>query len=250
MPRGRREMRSVGLGVLTLAGAALAAGALESIAGVEAVYELPSGAPRGLVFLAHGCSHSALDFWPLSTSCEACIGLPEEVRIVRAIVAAGWGAIALSSEATCWSFGEDGPRVTRALSEFRAAHRLSSLPLAAIGASSGGALVLQLPKLVQLHAVVSQIMAIPPHMLEGLRGAAFPPTLFVHMPRDRRTELLVRKCVHHLSNTAGGRAAQIRAPPLRIGPSFFTRIPGVDEALSPSRLKVAPSFTTTLRHRA
>ena len=53
-----------------------------------------------------------------------------------------------------------------ALGKLRQAHGLAALPLAAMGASSGGAFVLQLPQLVPgMRAVVSQIMAIPPQML-------------------------------------------------------------------------------------
>jgi hypothetical protein len=209
-------------------------GTYQEIGTVPAVFELPRF-PKGLVFLAHGCHHSAGDFWSYSASCPMCIGLPEELRITSAIVAAGWAAIALSSadrgSSRCWDFETDGARVVPALTEFRKSNNLSHLPLAALGVSSGGAFVLQLAKAIPLHAVVSQIMAIPPSYLVGYRGAPFPPTLFIHMPRDKRTGAGVRRCLRHLNET-GVRAAELRAPPIPIHPSFFCRVPGVDEPLS------------------
>ena len=86
---------------------------------VDAVYEMPTRAtnrttPRGLVFLAHGCSHRATDFWPHSAACPSCIGLPEEVAIARAVVDADYAAIALSSRGFCWDFDIDASRVASA----------------------------------------------------------------------------------------------------------------------------------------
>ena len=69
------------------------------------------------------------------------------MRIARAIVAAGWVAVAFSSAdremSRCWEFEVDGPRVLRALSKFRHRHGLDELPAAALGASSGGDRVLR-----------------------------------------------------------------------------------------------------------
>lgn len=211
-------------------------GTYVEIGNVPAVFELPRSAQvKGLVFLAHGCHHSAGDFWPYGATCPTCIGLPEEVRISSAIVTAGWAAIAVSSadrtSFRCWDFETDETRVVHALAEFREEHRLNHLPLAAFGVSSGGALVLQLAKVVPLHAIVSQIMAIPPSYLVGFGGAPFPPTLFIHMPRDRRTAAGVRRCVRWLNQT-GVRAAEIGVLPLQIHPGFFCRIPGIGEPLS------------------
>jgi len=210
-------------------------GTREIIANVETVYEKPASPARGIVVLAHGCQHSATDFWPHSTECAECIGLPEEVRIARAIVAAGWVAVAFSSAdremSRCWEFEVDGPRVLRALSKFRHRHGLDELPAAALGASSGGAFVLMLARELPLRAVVSQIMALPPAMLQGYNGTPFPPTLFLHMPRDGRTAALVSKCVGRLSQQ-GRPVAEIGAPPLAVTEAFFTRIPGVGGPLS------------------
>lgn len=44
------------------------------IAGQEALWQLPEGPAKGLLFLAHGCSHSATDFWERSEACPNCLG--------------------------------------------------------------------------------------------------------------------------------------------------------------------------------
>ena len=57
--------------------------------------------------------------------------------------------VALSSadrRSRCWSMDQDGPRVASALTAWRASHGLAALPLGALGASSGGAFVLLLPR--------------------------------------------------------------------------------------------------------
>eukprot|EP00965_Chrysotila_dentata_P066551 2203807-Pleurochrysis_carterae.AAC.2 len=220
--------------LLTVAGASLAFGLQlehvlqgnhEIINGVEAVWQLPATQAKGVLFLAHGCQHSATDFWPYSPSCTQCIGLPEEQRIVHEAISAKWAVISMSSFdrqwLRCWEFQSDGERAANALRIFRETHQLSHLPLAALGASSGGAFVLMLPKLLQVHAVVSQVMAIPPQHLVA-ESEAYPPTLFVHMARDRRTEANVHKCVRRLRET-GSIADQITAKPLAIDAGFFSR---------------------------
>lgn len=209
---------------------------------VEAVYQVPER-PAGTLFVAHGCSHSATDFWPhAAPACRKCIGLPEEVLITRAALSAGLAVVAISSSdraRRCWSIDEDGPRVVAALQHFRAAHRLAKLPLAALGASSGGAFVLMLPGLVAVDAVVSQIMAVPPAMLPP----QMPPTLFIHMARDERTTALVAKCVRKLRQGGGGggeHAARAKeVAPQRPSAAFFaSRIGGLTRAAA-TRLHAA-----------
>eukprot|EP00316_Scyphosphaera_apsteinii_P020767 CAMPEP_0119314500 /NCGR_PEP_ID=MMETSP1333-20130426/32946_1 /TAXON_ID=418940 /ORGANISM="Scyphosphaera apsteinii, Strain RCC1455" /LENGTH=355 /DNA_ID=CAMNT_0007319619 /DNA_START=23 /DNA_END=1090 /DNA_ORIENTATION=+ len=211
-------------------------GTYEIIEGTESVWQMPGGQViKGLFVIAHGCQHSATDFWPCSPACEKCTGLPEEIRIVDAVLTAGWVPIAFSSEdrdfMRCWDFGGDGPRVARAVAAFQKRHEaLTHAPVAAFGASSGGAFALQLSQLVQLKATVSQIMAIPPHMLRA--ATPFPPALFVHMQRDQRTASLVHKCVHKLRES-GTRAEQLTITPLPVNASFYKRrVRNVSSALS------------------
>ena len=95
-------------------------GTCEKILGTEAVWQKPSITAKGLLFLAHGCNHGAIDFWPQSPRCAQCIGLPEEVRITKEALQAGWAVVAMSSSdrigSRCWNFDIDGPAVAGALS--------------------------------------------------------------------------------------------------------------------------------------
>ena len=53
---------------------------------IELVYQTPERALNktsvALLFLAHGCSHSATDFFDKGPLCKKCIGLPIERHIV------------------------------------------------------------------------------------------------------------------------------------------------------------------------
>jgi len=116
---------------------------------VEFVYEdLPEGRKvKGLVFLAHGCSHSGTDWWDKSERCPKCIGLPEEKRIVARLVEKDYVPLAVSSQdrlgSRCWQ-DEDITPVWKAIKIVRERLSLNTEPLFAFGASSGGTFVSQL----------------------------------------------------------------------------------------------------------
>ena len=205
------------------------AGTHEQLDGVEAVWELPQSAiPRAIVLLCHGACHSATDFWPPSRRCPSCVGLPEEVRIVRDLLVNGYAAIALSSSMSqqrvhpkAWAFDVDGPRVVGALKAFRKQHvGLEALPLVAFGVSSGGKFVQLLPQLARVACVVSQIMALPPAHL----APATTPTLFVWMSRDAdgpiRTTTNLSAAIADLRRR-GVPVHDLEATPLAITPLFF-----------------------------
>lgn len=190
----------------------------------EAMWELPTAAPpHAVLFVAHGCSHAATDFWAPSKACPKALGLPEEVRLRKMALAAGYAVIGISSQdrnSGCWHFELDGDVVKDALAAwFTLTNLPPTLPLVAFGASSGGAFVLQLPGLVpNLRAVVSQIMAVPPSML----SASHPPTMFVHMPRDQRTAAFVSRCMKRLAQ-AGVAAREVEVQPVRPTAGFFLK---------------------------
>jgi len=76
------------------------------IPATEMVWQIPENC-KGVVLLAHGCSHRATDFWPFSTACQRCIGLPEEVYIVKVALSMGLAPVAVSSHfKRCWSEGD------------------------------------------------------------------------------------------------------------------------------------------------
>ena len=140
----------------------------------EVVWQLPSQAPRALLFLAHGCNHGAIDFWPRSDACPTCTGLPEELNITRHALARGYAVVAVSSAARrshrCWALPglsgdeehggapSDVERVRKVLlSLSQREGLLQGLPQYAMGASSGGAFVLVLAAALPLAGICSQV---------------------------------------------------------------------------------------------
>ena len=167
---------------------------------IDVKYEIPKYLPlKGILFVAHGCSHGAGDFWPRSDSCPDCLGLPEEIRIRKMALNRGYVVVAISSadrDVRCW--GEiDMERVAHALSlllNSAAQTKLKGLPLYGFGASSGGMFTLMLASHPThlFDAICSQIMSLHPAQEEmeshiSRSPGLYPPTLFVHMPRDQMT---------------------------------------------------------------
>ena len=108
---------------------------------------------RGIVLLAHGCSHHAIDFFPRSPSCPKCIGLPEELRMSNGLLRQQYAVVAISSAGHCWG-EEDFPRVQKVLGII-SSELGAGLPRYAVGASSGGSFVAHLPNFVSgIKAVV------------------------------------------------------------------------------------------------
>ncbi|XP_028110840.1 uncharacterized protein LOC114309323 [Camellia sinensis] len=64
--------------------------------------------PKAVLFLAHGCSGQANDFWDKSSECPNCIGLPEERLIVLHTLAHKFAVLTISSAfnlTRMWSSG-------------------------------------------------------------------------------------------------------------------------------------------------
>lgn len=161
-----------------------------NLRGHDSYYQIPDN-PVGLVFLAHGCAHSASDFWPTSEACPECRGLPMEVAHTKQALARGYAVLAVNSadrDIKCFVWWNDNIDVAAILNEFRARHGLAGKPLYAVGVSSGGAFVLKLPRLTQIDGIVSEAISVNP--LDW--GAAnvqpyFPPTVYLRMPKDVKT---------------------------------------------------------------
>lgn len=58
---------------------------------------MPEGKPKGVLFVAHGCSHQGSDFWLPSPRCRHCLGLPEELRVTEMALRRGYAVVAVSS---------------------------------------------------------------------------------------------------------------------------------------------------------
>ncbi|KAL4536941.1 hypothetical protein Ndes2526A_g06440 [Nannochloris sp. 'desiccata'] len=194
----------------------------------DVYWELPTKSPPlGVLIFLHGCNHAAGDVFPQSTRCPKCLGLPEEQRTRKlAVNHHSLAVVAISSlQAThegkgCWdpqhgtTPGQDDLSSVAAIIENLIADhepQLQKLPIYALGVSSGGSLALLLPKVMQLAGICSQIMAIYPQELESVlntstrlqqkeRHFKYPPTIFMHMPRDIHTASYVKQDVAALQS--------------------------------------------------
>lgn len=228
---------------------------------VEFVYQVPATANDaridGVLFVAHGCSHSATDWWPRSDSCPLCIGLPIEVSIVKAALRRRLLVVAISSAdrgRKCWR-QTDAPRVHDVIAHIyktivlpvlprpapAAAAGAARPPLFMLGASSGGAAVGafamlgsgQPMRFPYLHtaALCVQISAVHP-----VPGAVLPPAMFMLMERDSRTMEAVQALLPQL----GSADHQVRrCAPRPIAADFFLRHGAVSSAAESALLQEA-----------
>lgn len=213
---------------------------------IEVLWQRPSGSVRAVVLLLHGCAHQGTDWWPRE-HCAHCLGLPEEIRILRRVLSRGYMAVAVTSidrESGCWTL-PDLDRVEEALAHVYNSEGLASaFPLFAFGASSGGAFVGKLADTAVvgrtlLRCRIPQIMATPgtPRFSTTFQNGEHdswpaPPTLFIHMPVDSRTAHRVSTSLDEL--WAGSvTAAELKCVPLPITDTFFSsRIDGISDRQS------------------
>lgn len=179
--------------------------------GNEYLYEMPSGSPRGVMLLLHGCAHTALGFWYRSNACHECIGLDAGVRWKNEALARGYIALAVSSfntKSKCWMGLEDGLAGGRGRDFDNVKEALDAVVDAvaasgdsdgakrarerviAYGISSGGKFVSALPiaKNGAGKGVIAIVSNVTPAIKEAIaeRGAQYPPIAFIHMSRNAR----------------------------------------------------------------
>lgn len=169
--------------------------ALQTFEGSDVIYHIHSpDSPTLLLF--HGCVHRAEHFFPPSSGCPKCVGLPEDLAITRAAAAAGYNVVAFTSldrKSGCWSRPDRQAVLAshKALAEQE--KLLAAAPLYGLGASSGGAFLLRLANYLPFQAIVPMIANRTkprPGSEQPPTLAPYPPTLFVHMTRD--TTMTVR----------------------------------------------------------
>lgn len=198
---------------------------------IETVWQRPSTTPKGIMFIAHGCQHQGTDIfsdigpdgWVFhecsSSNFGQCLGLPEEVSLQRTARSRGYVVMAVSGGygwKSCWGGKPDIPKVASAIRHVRDAENLApDIPVLAVGASSGGAFVGLLAAseasggVKHLKCIVPQIMGIKSGMNRGV------PTLFVHMPRDKRTAATVEANIKDLQSR-GIRVGEIQVHPVPV----------------------------------
>lgn len=202
---------------------------LEYVNGSEVIWQIPESA-KGVLFIAHGCHGKAVNFWDRSPNCPNCVGLPEERLLVLHALVQKYAVITISSTDVCWSFRRDKKNVKSILEWWVHKKNIEKLPMVALGASSGGYFISALA--TEFHFDSITIM-IAEGVFEAMESHSnYPPTLFVHMPKDRRRMSLIAEAIKLLKRK-GIDVAEVRCPEFPLTPTFLSdRIPGLDEKTS------------------
>ena len=153
--------------------------------------------PRGIVLLLHACSHSAFKFFSPSQTCINCVGLSEELRIVRLVIEEGYTPIAISSinrVRGCWSMKQDMPRIESVLKYWREEeiqqydHVVNNNNIFAIGASSGGAFAAELLTRDVVQGALVMVMSLSNNVMQKMKQKQTrKPIYLAPMPRDANT---------------------------------------------------------------
>ena len=173
---------------------------------IEVVYAEPASYSKGLVILLHACTHNALKLFSPSPACDDCVGLSEEIRMVRLILERGYTAVAISSnnEGGCWSSKADLPRIETLLqnNRFNIYRRII-----AVGASSGGYMAAELlaakkvqASLVMVMGLSSQLISKLSFLLKNDYHNNLPILYLAPMPNDKGTTKRVIQNHKNLSN--------------------------------------------------
>lgn len=197
--------------------------------GTDLIWQIPES-PKAVLFIAHGCNGRAANFWDRSPGCPHCVGFPEERLIVLHALDRRFAVLTVSSSGKCWSFGKEKNVVKWITKWWIEKHKLERLPIMALGASSGGYFVSALAAEMRYRSVVLMIaggvfetMGIP----EG-----YPPTLFVHMPKDRRRMALIERNMEALRQK-GVRVKEVGCLEFPLSPNFLSdRIPGLNQTMA------------------
>ncbi|CAL4947451.1 unnamed protein product [Urochloa decumbens] len=210
-----------------------------TIGGARAIWELPAAAPaRAVLFIAHGCSCRPENFWPPSPRCPGCVGLPEDVAITGHALRRRFAVLAVASAGDCWSLGKEVNGAKQVIQSWAAKNGLEGLPVVALGASSGGYFVSRLAAKMRLAAVVIMIAEGAFGGAAGATPAVYPPTMFIHMPKDRRRAALLERNSKMLMKN-GVEVKELQSLELPLTPTLLSeRIPGLDSELSERIWKV------------
>lgn len=203
-------------------------GTLDFIQETQVVWQIPSS-PKAVLFIAHGCHCRATFFWDKGPKCAECVGLPEERILVLHALMKGYAIVAISSTRECWGIPADKSKVQTILSSWINEKGLERLPVVALGASSGGNFISALAREYKFNSLVVMIS-------EGIFKIMrieedYPPTLFVHMPKDKRRALLIKQAMDLLKNK-GIQTTEVKCYELPVTPHFFTKIQGLDTVTS------------------
>ncbi|PON90661.1 Alpha/Beta hydrolase fold containing protein [Trema orientale] len=197
--------------------------------GTDVIWQVPDS-PKAVLFLAHGCDGQALNFWDRSPDCLNCVGLPEERLIALHALSRKYAVISVSSSGSCWSFGKEVMVVKDIIRWWVAKQGLEKLPLVALGASSGGFFVSVLATELNFSSITLMIAEVVFDRVEKVEN--YPPTLFVHMPKDADRQKKIDKSMALIRNK-GVDVAEIECMEFPLSPYLLAdRIPGIDQSVS------------------
>ena len=198
-------------------------------------------ASKGLVLLLHACSHSALKFFSPSPQCPGCVGLSEELRIVRLVLERGYTPVAIScidQRRRCWSEPRDIPRIQHVFKHsLFANYQRSNGRVFSIGASSGGAFAANLVNRQMAQAAVVMVMSLSNEEVTKLKNNP-KPIYFAPMPRDKATMKRViqnYQDLHNIANSNGNSKQKVildtqTCDSLPVTPSYLIqRVPHMTE---------------------
>ncbi|XP_062151933.1 uncharacterized protein LOC133860322 [Alnus glutinosa] len=197
--------------------------------GTEIIWQIPD-TPKAVIFLAHGCNGRAVNFWDRSSTCSNCIGLPEERLLVLHALARKFAVLTISSVGRCWTFVEERLIVKDILKWWVEKNKLQQLPIVALGASSGGYFVSVLANELKFSSIT---LMIAEGVFEKMDiSEDYPPTLFVHMPKDIYRQQKIHENLERLRNK-GVDVAEIECMEFPLSPHILAdRIPGIDQTFS------------------
>ncbi|KAK4398186.1 hypothetical protein Sango_1294100 [Sesamum angolense] len=197
--------------------------------GTDLIWQIPNS-PKAVLFLAHGCNGRAVNFWDKSPNCPNCVGLPEERLIVLHALARKFAVLAVSSKGICWSLGEERWIVKDIIQWWITKQKVDKLPIFALGASSGGYFVSVLAAELPFRGIALMIAEGVYSHLDITKD--YPPTLFVHMPKDETRNRRIEKYLI-VMREKGIDVAEIKCTEFPLTSQFFAnRIPGLDLNLS------------------
>ncbi|OMO61455.1 hypothetical protein CCACVL1_23497 [Corchorus capsularis] len=200
--------------------------------GTDLIWQIPDS-PKAVLFLAHGCSGRAVNFWDRSSKCPECVGLPEERLITLHALARKYAVLTISSAGKCWTFGKERLIVEDIIRWWVKRQKLHKLPLVALGASSGGYFVSALANDLKFSSITLMIAEGIFDQMDIIEG--YPPTLFVHMPKDVHRQQKITEFMEDLRNKVVD-VSEIECMEFPLSPTYLSdRIPGLDQIVS-SRL--------------
>ncbi|CAK9314695.1 unnamed protein product [Citrullus colocynthis] len=197
--------------------------------GTDIISQIPDS-PKAVLFFAHGCNGKAVNFWDKSPGCPFCVGLPEERLIVLHALSRHFAVLTISSSQKCWTLGKELAVVKDIIHWWVEKNKLEKLPLVGLGASSGGYFLSVLATKLKFNSITLMIAEGLYEQMEVTER--YPPTLFVHMPKDNFRQQKINENMEFLKGK-GIDVAEIECLEFVLSPHFLAdRIPGLDKSVS------------------